>query len=157
MLRKLETSEPIDMLDTLFAEKRTRPGRPWVMLNMVTSVDGATAVGGGASALNDTDDRALFLALRAVSDVVLMGAQTVRSENLGPIRMDDDMTRHRLQAGFKRDPRMVILTRSLNLDLGGRVFADPKRQPLVLTGLDVDQAKPKRYPRSCRGASGRES
>ena len=141
MLRKLETSEPINMLDTLFAERRIRPDRPWVMLNMVTSVDGATAVGGGASALNDADDRALFLALRAVSDVVLMGAQTVRAENLGPIRMDDDMARHRLQAGFKGDPRMVILTRSLDLDRGHRVFADPKRQPFVLTGLDVDQAK----------------
>ena len=111
------------------------------MLNMVTSVDGATALGGGASALNDSDDRALFLALRAVSDVVMMGAQTVRSEKLGPIRMDDEMTRHRLRAGFTEDPLMVILTRSLDLDPGGRIFADPKRQPLVLTGVDVDQAK----------------
>ena len=74
MLRKLETSEPIDMLDTLFAEKRAQPDRPWVMLNMVTSVDGATAVGGAAAALNDADGRALFLAPRAVSAVVLVGA-----------------------------------------------------------------------------------
>ena len=61
------------------------------MLNMVTSIDGATAVGGGASGLNDPDDRALFLALRALADVVLVGAQTVRSENLGPVRMTDEM------------------------------------------------------------------
>jgi 5-amino-6-(5-phosphoribosylamino)uracil reductase len=138
MLRCLETGEPVDMLQLLFSEKRPGSGRPWVMLNMVESVDGATAVGGGASDLNDPDDRALFLALRAVVDVVMMGAETVRSESLGPIRMSDEMMRHRREAGLEGEPKMVILTRSLNIDTRHRVFSDQTRRPTILTGVDAD-------------------
>ena len=138
MLRHLETGDPVDMLEMLFSESRETEGRPWVMLNMVESVDGATAVDGGASALNDADDRALFLALRAVADVVLIGAQTVRSEKLGPIRLDEEMVRHRREAGIEGDPKLVILTRSLGLDPGHRVFSDQARRPMILTGVDAD-------------------
>lgn len=126
------------MLDALFAESRQATGRPWVLLNMVASVDGATAVDGGASGLNDPDDRALFLALRAVADVVMMGAQTVRSENLGPMRMRKEFMEHRASAGIEGLPRLVILSRSLNLEPDHRVFSDQSRRPTILTGLDAD-------------------
>ncbi len=125
----------------LFSEKRVATGRPWVMLNMVESVDGATAVGGGATGLNDADDRALFLALRSVADVVMMGAQTVRSEKLGPVRMTEEMMSHRDAAGFEGEPTMVILTRSLAIEADHRVFSDPERRPTILTGVDADLAK----------------
>lgn len=138
MLRHLEAGDPVDILEMLFSETRAAEGRPWVMLNMVESVDGATAVDGGASALNDADDRALFLALRAVADFVITGAQTVRSENLGPIRIDEEMARHRREAGIEGEPKLVILTRSLGLDPGHRVFSDQDRRPTILTGVDAD-------------------
>ena len=140
MLSTLESAgDPIDLLSMLFSEKRERTDRPWVMFNMVESVDGATAIDGGASALNDEDDRALFLAMRAVADVVLMGAETVRSENLGPVRMSEEMSRYRANAEMEEEPRMVILTRSLGLDPEARVFSDPARRPTILTGYRVDQ------------------
>lgn len=129
------------MLEMLFSESRTPSGRPWVMLNMVESIDGATAFKGGASALNDPDDRAHFLALRAVADVVMMGAQTVRSENLGPVRLNADMLRHRQNAGIEGEPRLVILTRSLDLDEDHRVFSDQNHRPTILTDR---QAAPER-------------
>ncbi len=139
MLHRLETGGPVEVLDMLFAETRGHTNHPWVMLNMVSSVDGATALRGGASALNDVDDRALFLALRAVADVVLVGAQTVRSENMGPVRMSEEMSRYRNAVGLKGEPRLAILTRSLDLDVGARVFADPKRRPIVVTQNGSDQ------------------
>lgn len=141
MLRRLETGEAVDILEMLFAEHRQIEGRPWVMLNMVESIDGATAVAGGATALNDPDDRALFLALRAVADVVMMGAQTVRSENLGPVRMSPEMARHRAEAGLEGEPRLAILTRSLDIDPSHRVFSDPDRRSLILTDTTADQAR----------------
>ncbi len=141
MLRYLESGDSVDVLEMLFAESRSKAERPWVMLNMVESVDGATAVKGGASALNDADDRALFLALRAVTDVVLNGAETVRSENLGPIRLDDEMMRFRRGAGLSGEPRMVILTRSLSLDPSQRVFSDQGRRPAIITGIDADPGR----------------
>lgn len=141
MLHRLDTGEPVDVLPMLFSESRVSSDGPWVMLNMVVSVDGATAVDGGASGLNDADDRALFLALRAVADVVMMGAQTVRSENLGPVRMNEEKMRHREKAGMKGEPTLVILTRSLNIEPEHRVFSDQTRRPTILTGLDADPEK----------------
>lgn len=138
MLHRLQKAEPIDVLDMLFAEKRKIEGRPWVMLNMVESVDGATAVGGGASAMNDEDDRGLFLALRSVADIVLNGAETVRAENLGPVRMDEAMATRRRAAELEDQPTMAILTRSLNIDPTHRAFSDQTRRPRVITGVDAD-------------------
>jgi riboflavin biosynthesis pyrimidine reductase len=141
MLRSVESSEPVDVLETLFSERREHQGKPWVMLNMIESVDGATALKGGATALNDEDDRALFLALRSVADVVLVGAQTVRSEALGPVRMSDEMTRYRREAGFSDPPRLAIITRSLDLDPTHRVFSDPSKRPIILTTEDADVSR----------------
>ncbi len=141
MLRGLVAGEPIDTLEVLFSEVRERNDRPWVMLNMVESIDGATAVDGGASALNDRDDRELFLALRAVADVVMNGAETVRSENLGPLRMSDEMAERRARAGMAPLPEMVILTRSLGLEPDHRIFSKPEQRPTVITGVDVEQSR----------------
>jgi riboflavin biosynthesis pyrimidine reductase len=139
MLRHLETGDRVDVLEMLFAEKREpRDGKPWVMLNIVESIDGATAIDGSATGLNDADDRKLFLALRAVTDVVMNGAATVRAENLGPVRLSEDMKRRRLEAGMQGPPTMVVLSRSLSLDPGLRIFSDPERRPMVITDIDAD-------------------
>ena len=109
------------------------------MLNIVESIDGATAIDGGASGLNDADDRQLFLALRAVADVVMNGAATVRAENLGPVRLSDEMKRYRLAAGISDPPTMAVLSASLSLDADLRIFSDPERRPKIITGLDADR------------------
>ena len=138
MLRYLETGDPVDVLQMVFSESRPLKGRPWVMLNIVESIDGATAIDGGASGLNDADDRQLFLALRAVADIVMNGAETIRAENLGPVKLSQDMKRHRLEAGMQDPPTMVVLSRSLTLDPGLRIFSDPERRPKIITSTDVD-------------------
>lgn len=139
MLRHLqEASGPVDLLDMVFAEERGAVGRPWLMYNMVASVDGATAVEGGSSALNDEDDKALFSALRALPDVILVGAATVRAENYGPIELDEERRARRGRHGLSPIPRLVIATASLSVEPDMRVFTDPKNRPTVITGQDVD-------------------
>ena len=133
MIRHLESGEPVDLLTHLFSESRQKPDGPWVMLNMVASADGATALQGGATALNDPDDVELFLSLRAVADVVLVGAETVRSENLGPVKLNDQMREHRSSNGIEGSPRLAILSRSLRLDPDHRVFSDQTKRPLIIT------------------------
>lgn len=58
-------------------------GLPWVEVCMVASVDGATAVEGRSGGLSSTADGELLQALRALADVVLVGAATVRAEGYG--------------------------------------------------------------------------
>lgn len=144
MLRTLVQGEDVEILSLLFAEARMGPRRPWVMLNMVESIDGATALKGGATALNDPDDRRLFLALRSVADVILVGAQTVRSEKLGPVRMSDEMLRHRAAAGLSGEPRLAILTRSLGIEKDNTIFSDPDRRPILVVPADVDRDRMRR-------------
>lgn len=77
--------------DAAYADAGRRPhpdGRPWVLVNMVASVDGGVTtphgVSGGEGGLGGPGDRAVFRALRALADVVLVGAGTVRAEQYRP-------------------------------------------------------------------------
>lgn len=139
MLRHLHAaSGPVDAEDMVFSEERQAAGgSPWVMFNMVASVDGATAVEGGSSALNDEDDAALFAALRAVPDVILVGAGTVRAENYGPVTLDERRRARRVERGLDAVPRLAIATRTLSLEPDMRVFDDAERKPMLIVGDDV--------------------
>ena len=65
---------------------RPRPaGRPWVTLLMISSADGATAVAGRSGGLANEGDRAVFRAVRATADAVLVGASTTRAEGYRPL------------------------------------------------------------------------
>ena len=145
MLRALNEGDSVETLPLLFADHRKGPGRPWVMLNMVVSVDGATALKGGATALNDPDDRSLFLALRSVADVVLVGAQTVRSERMGPVRMTAEMLEHREAAGLEGAPRLAVLTRSLDIDPEHRIFSGSALRPILVVPRDTDRSLMRRF------------
>lgn len=108
-----------------------------LMLNMVTSLDGATAIRGEATLLGDDDDRALFLALRAACDVVLVGAGTVRAEDYGPVRLSPHARNAREAAGLSPLPRLAIVSRKLDLDPAARVFSAPESPPYLITGEDA--------------------
>jgi riboflavin biosynthesis pyrimidine reductase len=135
-----ETGSPIaDLLGRVMAEPRSSATGSWLMINMITSVDGAFVVDGSSTPLGDDDDRALFHALRAVSDVVLVGAGTVRSENYRPVALPEEVREARVGAGRSPEPVLAIVTARLDLDPGARVFSDPGRRPLIVTHEDADR------------------
>ncbi len=67
-----------------YAEYAYPEGRPWLRANMIASIDGAAAHDGLSGGLANEADKRLFHRLRELSDVVLVGAGTVRSEGYGP-------------------------------------------------------------------------
>ena len=72
--------DPIDAYGRL-----SRDGhRPRVRLNMIATVDGAGSLDGHSAALGGPADKALFATLRALADVILVGAATMRTETYGP-------------------------------------------------------------------------
>lgn len=142
MLRDLLAGDvPVDPLNVYWSQDRAASGRPWVMLNMVTSIDGATAVEGGSTELSDEDDRLLFRGIRAIPDVILVGAGTVRAEDYRPVTLDDERKAMRIGAGLSETPTLAIVTGRLSLDLTARVFADPDHRPTIITGIDADEAR----------------
>lgn len=55
-------------------------GRPYLVLNMIESLDGRTTVNGTVRELTSPIDQARLFGLRARADAVLVGAGTVRAE-----------------------------------------------------------------------------
>lgn len=130
--------DPIDVEDVdalIGAEPRPAPaGRPWLLVNMVASLDGAIAVDGRSDPLGGPADKAVFFALRAVADVVLAGAGTVRAEHYGPVRPSESQRAARRARGQDEVPPVAVVTRSLQLDPAARLFtsgAGPR--PIVIT------------------------
>ncbi len=110
-----------------------RPKRPYVAVNMVTSIDGATAVEGVTAKLGSPGDKRIFFLLRSLADVILVGAQTVRAEGYGPPRLDRTAVAARLARGQSSLPAIAVVSRSLNFDWSSSLFTDPATRPVILT------------------------
>jgi len=106
---------------------------PHVRANMVSSIDGAAAIGGRVGALTGPADQELLTVLRSLCDVLVVGASTVRAEGYGPVRALPELARRRAELGQAPNPRIAILTRALDLDLGSSVFTRATERPIVLT------------------------
>ena len=60
------------------------PRLPWLRVNMVSTMDGAASGESGKSgSINNAADKAVFHALRAEADAILVGAGTARTEEYG--------------------------------------------------------------------------
>jgi 5-amino-6-(5-phosphoribosylamino)uracil reductase len=131
--------DTVDPLDEVGRERRpTHIDRPWVLTNMISSADGATAVDGVSGALGGAGDRAMFRALRGVADIVLAGASTVRQERYRPASRHDGMVERRRARGQADRPRIAVITASARLDETLPLFQDPDDRPIILTGTSAD-------------------
>jgi riboflavin biosynthesis pyrimidine reductase len=77
-------SDDVDLAEAYQAPGAAAADRPWLRLNMVQSLDGATTVDGRSGPLGGAGDRQVFSVIRSAADVVLVGAATVRAERYGP-------------------------------------------------------------------------
>ena len=130
------TTEDTDLawlLEAYDVHRPVRGDRPWVLVDMVTSVDGRIALGGRVGELSTPPDKVLFRHLRSLADAVLVGARTVRSEKYGPMRCDDGERARRVSRAQAPDPRLCIVSRSLELDPKSRVFDEAGPLPVVFT------------------------
>ncbi|HET7311231.1 MAG TPA: pyrimidine reductase family protein [Mycobacteriales bacterium] len=112
--------DPSDEVDLRAAYAVDAPRH--VRANFVSSADGSVSLEGKSGTLGNAADRELFQLLRAMSDVVLVGAGTARVENYGGAREVDGHV-----------PPIAVVSRSLAFDLGARLFTDTKVPPIILT------------------------
>jgi len=115
----------------------TSAGR-YVRANMVSSVDGAATLEGRVGTLTGPADQQLLELLRALCDVLVVGAGTVRAEGYGPLTVPDDLKPLRERMGQSAAPRLVVPTRSLDLDLSSSAFTRAEEPPLVVTTRQAD-------------------
>lgn len=139
-------SEAVADIETSVASeaRSAHQHRPWVYTNMITSADGGTAVDGLSGPLGGPGDLAVFAALRSAADAILVGAATVREEEYRPPRRSETTRNRRLAEGRRADPRLAVVTRSLDLDPSLPLFGDPTNRPLVITVADAPTGRRRR-------------
>lgn len=104
---------------------RSRPRHEcWVTGHMVAGLDGTAAIGGRVSSLSTAPDQTLFRRMRQIADVVLVGAETVRRERYGAVRLAEEAQAAREGRGQGRIPPLAVVSRSLDLDWSAKAFTE---------------------------------
>ena len=124
-----------ELVEELGLWERRDPGagRPRVMLNMISTVDGRASLDGRSGPLGGRADRALFHALRGAVDAVLVGAGTLRTERYGRIIPDAARRALRAQRGLGEEPLACIVSGRLALDGEIPLLREPDAHVVVLT------------------------
>lgn len=137
-------ADEVDPLEIYPADARPRPAdRPWLMVNMISSVDGATAVDGVSGGLGGPADKAVFRAVRASCDMVLVASATAIAERYRMPVTSPEVTARRAETGRPPAPGLAIVTASGRIDRTVPAFAaraDDADRPVVITGHDADDA-----------------
>ncbi len=103
---------------------------PYVIVNMVGSVDGRSSAGGKASGIGGRPDRGAMRALRGCVDAVMVGAGTLRAERLN-LGLDDPEA---------RQPLAVIVGGSGHVPVAERLILPPGQR--VLLALPEGRPRP---------------
>jgi len=107
--------------------------RQSVRVNFVASIDGATTDHGVSGGLSGQADKRVFDLLRRLSDVILVGAGTVRAEGYGAMRLDPASVQMRRANGLADQPVFAIVSGTLGLDPESPVFTKAPVKALVVT------------------------
>jgi riboflavin-specific deaminase-like protein len=131
-----EPVSPEEAYAALALTDRARGDRPYVLANMVATVDGRATVAGRTKQISSDADRALFHALREQVDAVMVGPATIAIERYGPLVRDPERRRRRTEPGLAPVPLAVTASRSLELPVDTPLFQDPDAHIVVLTNSD---------------------
>ena len=103
-----------DALAALYAYPRgVTAERPWVRANFVSTLDGAaTGPDGRSGSINTGADREVFALLRALADVVVVGAGTARAEGYRRAVTRTKWRDRRAAAGQLAHPSVAVVSRS---------------------------------------------
>lgn len=132
------------------------PSGRWIRTNFVTTLDGAVhGPDGRTGSINTESDHHLFALQRALSDVILVGAGTVRVEGYRAVDLAPWQTELRLRLGLSPCPALAVVTASLRLSPslttpvagpGGPVLvittedhSEPDLEPLRQAGMEIRQ------------------
>ncbi|MDQ0810546.1 5-amino-6-(5-phosphoribosylamino)uracil reductase [Streptomyces sp. B3I7] len=115
--------------------------RPWLRANMISTLDGAAQHEGHSEPISGAADMRIFGVLRALADVVVVGAETVRQEGYRPARARAGAAALREAAGQGPAPAIAVVSAGLELDFTLPLFTSPLVPTLLLTGAAADPGR----------------
>lgn len=114
--------------------ERDQSERPYLVLNMASTVDGRATIGGRSGPIGNRADHDLFHALRTAVDAVLVGAGTVRAEHYGRLVRTKSARELRRTRGLAEEPLACIVSASLALPAQDiPLLTDPAARVAILT------------------------
>jgi riboflavin-specific deaminase-like protein len=122
--------------DLGLAERAEGLKRPYVVANMVITVDGRAALDGRTKEISSPADRELFHALREQVDAVMAGTGTIGIERYGALVRDPARRARRVERGLAELPLAVTASRTLELPVAAPLFEDRESRIVVLAGKD---------------------
>lgn len=120
-------------------QERARDDRPFVFVNMISTVDGRAARDGRSATIGGEADLQLLLDLRERADAVLIGTGTLRAEGYARLVRREERRQRRIAAGLAEDPLAVILSRRFDVPWEAGLFQAPEQPVLVYTGTGAGE------------------
>ncbi len=112
-------------------------GRPYLGINMVSSLDGKATLDWRTKGLSSEVDRRLFHHLRTQADAVMVGAGTAREERYGRMTKNDELRQKRQNEGLVPDPLAVVVSGRLDLPADLPLLNEPEQRVVIATGSDA--------------------
>jgi riboflavin biosynthesis pyrimidine reductase len=124
-------------LEGLHAHERALDERPFVIANMVSSIDGRATIDGRSKWLGSDADTEMLVELRTIADAVLIGPATVRAESYGDLASPPERRARRRAAGLAERPPAVLITRSGSVPWDAGLFAAAEQPVVIYSGVDL--------------------
>src|SRR4051812_37092503 len=127
---------PLEATSSLRLGDLAPPDRPYLVLNMVSTLDGRIAIDGRSGPIGDEADTLIFHGLRTQADAVMVGAGTVRTERYGRIVRRPELRERRASEGLAEDPLAIVVSGRLNLPADLPLLQSPESTVLVVTASE---------------------
>jgi riboflavin-specific deaminase-like protein len=127
-------SSPEELAAGLRLYELAPPDRPYLGLNMVSSLDGKATLDWRTQGLSTEVDRRLFHHLRTQADAVMVGAGTVREERYGRMTKNDELRDKRVAEGRTPEALAVVVSGRLDLPSDLPLLNEPDQPVLIATG-----------------------
>ena len=131
-------SSPEELAAGLRLHELAPPGRPYLGLNMVSSLDGKATLNWRTKGLSTEVDRRLFHHLRTQADAVMVGAGTAREERYGRMTKNEELRQKRVNEGLAPDALAVVVSGRLVLPPDLPLLNEPEQSVLIATGSEEE-------------------
>ena len=129
---------PEQLVTGLRLRELAAEARPYLVINMVSSLDGKATLDWRTRGLSSDIDRRVFHLLRTQADAVMVGAGTARTERYGRITKSDELRQIRVNEGLVPDALAVIVSGRLNLPPDLPLLNEPEQKVVIATGSEEE-------------------
>jgi riboflavin-specific deaminase-like protein len=131
-----KATSPEELAADLRLHELAPPGRPYLGINMVASLDGKATLDWRTKGLSTEVDRRLFHHLRTQADAVMVGAGTAREERYGRMTKNDELRDKRVAEGRTPEALAVVVSGRLGLPADLPLLNEPEQTVLIATAAE---------------------